>query len=292
MFSVLRHRQSPSFFDPLYRHNINLSSIFVDSIEKSFTDPSPNNEPYTHVIDLTGELPFDRSPEIFISQAFNISLSIAREASKHGIKSYVHHIPAYYEHLDGEVYKEEDAEGWKPWGNKGIWKHESIRAIGNIPNLPLVVIRAGATYGPGEVRSGTSAVVLLMALVYRQLGEELMFMGSPQLRRHIVYTLDWAGAMWATSLWAADKPRSTLNQLAGVNVPPSGDKLVDETEGTVKRSEGGVMIPVFNLTDESDLKQEKMAAVLSNVFGVKTGFPDDVFSGFKPEEALPVRAFA
>jgi len=83
--------------------------------------------------------------------------------------------------------------------------------------------------------------------------------------------------MWAISTWAGERDRSTLNRLAGVNVPPSNDHLVEHTEGTVKKSMGGVIVPVFNLTSGEDLDQDRMANALARAFGIKVGFQYDLF---------------
>lgn len=249
----------------------------IDHIRKSFADPSPNSQPYTHIIDLTGEVLFDRSAEIFISQTLNVSLSIALEASRNPVKSYLRHVPPFYEHVEDKIYKEEDVEGWKPWATRGAWWHESIRAIANIPNLPLVVLRGAEPYGPGLYR-GIMPVALMVAFVYGHMDKEMALLWGPQLRRNTINTIDWAGAVWATSVWASDKSRSMLDRAAGVTVLPSGDTLVEETEGTVKKIDGGVVVPTFNLVDEGDTNQVKMASLYRNMFRIKTLFPSDLDS--------------
>ena len=233
-------------------------------VSKCFTDPAPNAQAYTHIIDLTGEVSFDRPAEVFISNTLNISLSIAHEAAKHSVKSYIRYLPSFYEHVKDRVYKETDMDGWKPWGTRGVWWHETMRAIGSIPNLPLVVVRGAMPYGPGYVRHGLNTPFLL-GLVYKHLNEEMKFIWSPRLRKNTIHSLDWVGGIWATSLWAGEHDRAGLNAAAGVSLPSSDDKIVETTEGTIKKASGGVLVPVINLVDEADLNMESMSAVIAKV---------------------------
>lgn len=116
--------------------------------------PPVDGSPFTHVIDLTGETYFSRSEDLQISRTLNISVSIATAASQRNIKAYVRVLPPFYDHKGGnrekrkEGFKEDEEAGWKPLGSRGIWWHEMVRAIGAIPDLPLVVLRIGLAYGP------------------------------------------------------------------------------------------------------------------------------------------------
>ena len=86
-----------------------------------FTEPAPNAQPYTHIIDLTGELLFDCDPQVFISDNLNVSLSIAHEATRNSVKSYIRYLPSYYELVEDKVCTENDMDGWKPFGTRGVW---------------------------------------------------------------------------------------------------------------------------------------------------------------------------
>jgi hypothetical protein len=233
-------------------------------VERCFTDPAPNAQPYTHIIDLTGDGTWDRPAEVYISNTLNVSLCIAHEATKHSVKSYLRYLPPFYEHVEKKVYKETDMDGWKPWGTRGVCWHETMRAVGNIPDLPVVVVRGAVPYGLGHGRHEINTSILL-GLVYKHLNEEMKFIWSPKLRKNTIHMLDWVGGIWATSLWAGEHDRAGLNSAAGVSLPPSGDKLVETAEGTVKKAEGGVLVPVIHLVDDSDLTQESLGAVIAKV---------------------------
>jgi hypothetical protein len=238
----------------------------VATVTKSFTDPAPNTQPYTHIIDLTGETSFDSPPEVFISQTLNVSLLIAREAARRSVKSYVRCSPSFYNHLEEKVYKETDVDGWKPFGDRGIWSHETARAVGSIPNLPLVVMRSAMPYGPGYVHQGINTPILL-GLVYKHLNQELKFGWCPNLRKNTIHTSDWAGGIWATSIWAGEHDRAGLNAAAGVSLTPTGDILVETTEETIKTASGGVLVPVINLVGADDVTMERTGAVIAKVCG-------------------------
>ena len=47
--------------------------------------------------------------------------------------------------------KEADEAGWKPLGVRGTWWHETLRALGAIDSLPLVVTRLAYLYGPNTI---------------------------------------------------------------------------------------------------------------------------------------------
>lgn len=94
-----------------------------------------------------------RPLEIYI-RSLDMAVHIANAAAAQlarlpgSIKAYIRHAPPFYEPTDANKrYKEEDEEGWKPRGQRGAWWHESLRAVGRVEGLPLVVIRLGLVYG-------------------------------------------------------------------------------------------------------------------------------------------------
>lgn len=126
----------------------------VETVARCFTDPAPNGRPYSHVFDLSGDQTFERPSEVQISQTLKVSLGIAKEAAKHdNVKSYVRSMHPFYDQVtETKSYKEDNAEGWKPLGLRGLWWHETLRAVANVPNLPLVVLRHSYLYGATEPR--------------------------------------------------------------------------------------------------------------------------------------------
>jgi hypothetical protein len=109
-----------------------------------------NGRAYDYVFDLSGDIAHDRPSGIQIAHTFKVSLTIAQEAAQRKVKAYIRVLGSFYHCVDlKKRYKEDDPLGWKPWGKRGVWWLEMIRAVGSVPNLPLVVIKCGAPYGPG-----------------------------------------------------------------------------------------------------------------------------------------------
>jgi hypothetical protein len=103
---------------------------------------------------------YNLSAEVQISQTLKVSSLIANEAAKRQIKAYLRFLPSFYKTADPNAkYVEQDPEGWKPMGTRGVWWHETIRTIGSIPNLPLVVLRLGMIYGPNVVRKEGASLI-------------------------------------------------------------------------------------------------------------------------------------
>jgi nucleoside-diphosphate-sugar epimerase len=232
------------------------------------------------VLDISGERAFDRPAEVQIVQTFNVALGIAREAAKQGtVKVFLRSIlPVYDQDTEKKKYKEEDPDGWKPLGPRGVWWHEMLRAVASVPGLPLVILRAAYSYGPSETRHIITKTILL-GLVYRSLGEEMKFLYGPKLRRNTVHTRDLAGAAWAACEWGAGLDREKMNALAGVSLPPSGDESVKGVPGAIQKEQGGVIAPVFNLVDDGDLDQAGIAETISKV-SIYHPFPSLYLSQF------------
>jgi hypothetical protein len=66
--------------------------------------------------------------------------------------------------------------------------------------------------------------------------------------------------------------RATANSIAGVSIPPSGDREVKSVPEALPKEAGGVIAPVFQITDDSDSTQESTAKIIESVFGIKSAF--------------------
>lgn len=127
---------------------------FAVVVKKCFDEPAPNGRMYDYVLDLSGNISFEHLGAIQMTQTLDVGVNIAREAHKHGVKAIVRLQPPWYDHDDPNArYAEDDERGWKPLGTRGVWWHETLRAMGSIPGLPFVVIRCGYAYGPGLVHA-------------------------------------------------------------------------------------------------------------------------------------------
>ncbi|KIM22639.1 hypothetical protein M408DRAFT_282267 [Serendipita vermifera MAFF 305830] len=266
-------------------------------VTKSFTDPAPNGLPYNYVVDATGDVIPERPPEVYARTIFEVSVLIARASAAQlsrvpgSIQAHIRYAAPFYEPPDlKRRYKETDHDGWKPRGTRGVWWHETTRAVASVPGLPLVVLRTGLLYGEMYSRYEAAGFILL-GLVYKHLGEDMRLLWSPELPKSSLNVYDFAGAIWKAAQWMSTKTRDEAEALAGAAIPPSYDPSVTSSiaPDAVPASAGPVFAPVFNLADEGDTTQGRLGAVLSGLYGVKVRFQalsDEVFSGMKLNEIV------
>ncbi|PVF92151.1 hypothetical protein CPB86DRAFT_777526 [Serendipita vermifera] len=244
-------------------------------VKECFDSPAPDGQPFTIIYDWTGNNIYSLSAEVQIAQTLKVSLPIANEAAKRQVKAYIRFLPSYYQVTDPTAkYVEQDPEGWKPMGTRGVWWHETIRAIGSIPNLPLVVLRLGIIYGPNVVRKEVTSAILLGS-IYKRLGEEIKVQWSPTLRKNTLHMQDAAQMAWKAAEWMSTIDRATANSLIGVPVPTSNDEKVKDVPEARQASQGDVLVPVFYLVDGSDTTQGFMSQRIANFFGIKVIFDGD-----------------
>ena len=113
-----------------------------------------------YIIDATGEITYDRPAQIQINQTLKVALSIAHaalapsSAATVDLKAYIKLTYPFYDHSSSSDsgVKEDDESGWKPVEVRGTWWHETLRALGAIDNLPLVVTRLPLIAVPARVR--------------------------------------------------------------------------------------------------------------------------------------------
>lgn len=101
-----------------------------------------------------------------------------------------------------------------------------------------------------------------------------------------IHAYDQASAFYALAQWQrlTAGSRAKANELAGVALPQCRPGAVpseegssaskwdtQEIEGLAKR-EGGVVAPLFNISDGSAQTQEDLAKVLEKVIGIKVDF--------------------
>ena len=142
------------------------------------------------------------------------------------LKAYIKPTYPFYDHSSSSdsSLKEAYEGGWKPLGVRGTWWHETLRALGAIDGLPLVVTRLAYLYGPNTISTEgtfvtlyphlrstpglptyimtTRIVTVVPALIfvgysYKQIAEDMKYLWSSKLRKHTVHSEDAAGAIWA-----------------------------------------------------------------------------------------------
>lgn len=190
-------------------------------VAKSFTDPAPNGQPYSYIIDLTGEVIPGRPTEVYIRNILDVSVLIARTSAAQlarlpgSIKAHIRYVAPFYEPPDiKKRYKESDGEGWKPRGLRGVWWHEAARAVGSVEGLPLVVLRTGLLYGESYAKYESkrrpkmclplsdhqlAPGLMLLGLVYKRLNQEMKLLWSPDLPKSSLHMDDFCGLVWSAA---------------------------------------------------------------------------------------------
>lgn len=270
----------PKAFPQLIKERANLveyrqaNLTNAETVARCFTDPAPNGRPYTHIFDLSGDIAFERPAEIQITHTLKVALTIAREAAQQRVKVHIRMLPPVYDHkVEKLAYHENDVDSWRPLGVRGVWWHEMIRAVASVPNLPLVVLREAFAYGPGYPRADIATGIMLGA-IYKYLGQDFKPLWGPRLKKCTIHVQDVVRAAWSTALWASTKSRTELDTLAGVSVPPSGDKTVTSVPEAV--TSNNIIIPVFNLSDDGDSDQERICSSIANALGMKYGYHNEI----------------
>ena len=120
--------------------------------------------------------------------------------------------------------------------------------------------------------------------------------GSADLRIHTVHSVDVAQSLYLLSLYLLATPRSVVLSQTAVDIPfsfssapsttfslgsSSKRSSMSETWKTVKGvlpDKEKVMLPLFNVVDENDSTQDKLAKAVSRVWGIEYGFLNSTMS--------------
>ncbi|KZO99380.1 hypothetical protein CALVIDRAFT_379332 [Calocera viscosa TUFC12733] len=244
-------------------------------------EPPDNGRPWDLVFDFLGELTYEASERTQIIQTYKASVNCALEAARRGnVKAYVRLTFGFYHSSSDHLHREDEI--LEPDGVRGMWWHETLRSLAGIPNLPLVIIRAGIPYGP-YCSYGVVTQRILLGEVYRYKQRKMRYIWSPQLRLNTVHTDDISGACWEAAMWMTRVGRNTALAQAGVpmyyaNDPerfPSGLPAVVPPNQTPRAA-------LFNLVDASDSTQLSVGQAIASVYGIALGFRN-VPRGVDPE---------
>ncbi|KAI0080603.1 hypothetical protein K474DRAFT_1657758 [Panus rudis PR-1116 ss-1] len=263
------------------------ANLTVPATVKSMFDPPEGQEPYSYVFDLTGEIQWDRPEKVQIINTFNVARQIGLEAAARNVKAYVRIQHPFYECK--EKGKHDEKEDIKPDDVLGTWWHETLRALGAIENLNLVILRTAQVYGP-YVDFGNIIGYIAVAAVYGYLKQPFRSLWSPGKHpMHVVHVEDVAGAMWTLAEWMAGIGRKEANSIAGEEILFKNDKnKAKEVEGMVPPTTT-VIAPLFNLEDDSNVTMAELGKIVTSFFGTSFEFYDFVtntIAKFKLEDVI------
>jgi nucleoside-diphosphate-sugar epimerase len=139
---------------------------------------------------------------------------------------------------EGKKPSKEDGK-CKPWTKLARAKLEAETVLREQKAFEVVFLRPAVVYGPGDTLGIMPRVICGAA--YKQMGEKMKFLWNEDLRVHTVHVRDVARAIWHVA----------VNGAAGA---------------------------VYNVADKGDTTQEKIADILAEVYGIKTGFVGSMMS--------------
>jgi len=263
------------------------TNLTVPAMVSSVFDPPDGQSPYSFVFDLTGEIRHDRPQEVQIQHTFNISRHVGLESAKRNVKAFVRLQHAFYETSDKGNHDEK--EDIKPLGVQGTWWHETLRMLGSIEGLNLVILRAGLYYGP-YIDSGLITSTITVASVYGFLKKPMKGLWAPGKNpMNTVHVDDVAGGLWACAEWIAPLGRAEADVLAGEEIIFHNEKSKVKDMPTVVPPTQNVVAPLFNLTDDSNSTMVSTGNTVTAFFGTTFGFHNFVtntLAKFKLEEVV------
>jgi len=247
------------------------ANLTVASIVESTFDPPEGQAPYSYVLDLSGEIRWDRPEQVQITQTFHVARYIALEAAKRNVKAYVRLQHPFY---TSDKKPAEEKDDLKPEGINGTWWHESLRAIAAIPNLNLVILRTTQTYGPYQLEMISS--IFVISAVYAHLKQPVKSLWSPgKFPYNVTHNRDVAAALWRCATWIDEiGGREKATELAGETIHWHNEKkLVSEVEGMVAHNVP-VKAPLFNLSGNPDLSYNELLKMIAAVMGTTHEYYD------------------
>ncbi|KAI0781092.1 hypothetical protein BD413DRAFT_20648 [Trametes elegans] len=242
---------------------------FASNVKSCF-EPPEGQDPYTYVFDFAGEVQWDRPEAVHITHTFKVARLIGLEAARRKVAAYVRiQHPMYNTKESGSHDEKEDV---KPEGVMGTWWHETMRALGAIPDLNLVIVRTALPYGP-YVNYLSVIPFIAVAACYGYLKQPMKAVNSPgKYPSHTVHVDDIAGAMWACAEWMAKLGRKEADAIAGEEIPFKNDKSkVNEVEGMVPHNQK-VIAPLFNIEDDSKVTLFELGTISASYFGTSFDF--------------------
>ncbi|KAF8310223.1 NAD-P-binding protein [Clavulina sp. PMI_390] len=281
--------------------------VYADRVEEAFTPPA-GHPPFDIVIDCTGEVRIHRNDDVYFETSAALTQQCGREAVRAGIKAYVRLTHPFYlfpPTLEegaplGPIPDPENPGGLvdvaEPDAARGYWWHESLRALAAIEELPLVIIRAGGTYGPQQIW-GSMYSRIMSARVYQYTEEEMQYWWAPNTQINSVHTEDMSRALWASALWMIQHGRTECTKLAGVRLKHfesdiDGDGYTEEKVKGLLDPAASVVAPFFDLVDDGSTTYESLGMSIAEAFELQFSFLNEeeehAFTADLPQSAQDV----
>lgn len=206
------------------------------SIAQAFEDPDGK---YDYVFNLAAETKYSQTEEVYNERVTLLSINCAKEAAKQGVKAFIELSTAQV--YDADKKPSDESAKIKPWTLIAKAKLKAEEEIKKMEGLNYIIVRPAVIYGPGDILGLTPRLVT--GAVYKQLGEDMKFLWSKDLRINTVHVRDVCRALFLLA-------------------------------------EKGKKGEVYNLADSGETNQEAIAALLREIYGIKTDYQGSIISNF------------
>lgn len=144
------------------------------------------------MINCAGETKLGQTDPVYQEGILKLSLNCANESAHHNVKHYIELSSGKMYSSDKVPHKEDGPI--EPWSYIGKWKRQVEKTISEIPNLRYTVLRLATVYGCGD-RIGLMPRIIIAA-IYRQLGETMKLLWNADLKLNTVHVEDVCRAIW------------------------------------------------------------------------------------------------
>eukprot|EP00999_Lentomonas_sp_LEN2_P002748 NODE_619_length_1323_cov_113.327759_g580_i0.p1 GENE.NODE_619_length_1323_cov_113.327759_g580_i0~~NODE_619_length_1323_cov_113.327759_g580_i0.p1 ORF type:complete len:400 (+),score=111.75 NODE_619_length_1323_cov_113.327759_g580_i0:109-1200(+) len=204
-------------------------------VERAFQD----DVKYDYVINCAAETTYSRTDDVYNERVLTLTVNCAKEAAKQGVKKFIELSTAQV--YDADKKSSEETSKIKPWTLVAKFKLKAEEELKKIDGLNYCIVRPAIVYGISDVQG--IAPRLIIGAVYKQLGEEMKFLWSKDLRINTVHVNDVVKAL-------------------------------------LHLCEKGEQGEIYNLADKGDTNQETIAAHCRTMYGIKTGYQGSIISNF------------
>ncbi|KAA1474851.1 NAD-P-binding protein [Dentipellis sp. KUC8613] len=241
------------------------ANLTVPAAVTSAFEPPEGQAPYSYVFDLTGDIAYDRSDMVQINHTCNVARLVGTEAAKRNVKAYIRLQEPWYECSEKGTHDEK--ENPKPLGVLGTWWHETLRILGAIEGLNLVILRIGLVYGP-YIDFGLMTNVLTVASVYGHIKQPMKSLWKPGKNpMNTIHADDVANGLWTCANWIAPIGRAKADEIAGEVISFNNDKSKLADAPGAPPPDKKVIAPLFNLTDDNETTLHKAGETMTGLFG-------------------------
>ncbi|XP_064387862.1 dTDP-D-glucose 4,6-dehydratase-like [Halichondria panicea] len=202
------------------------------SADKAFADG-----PFQIVYNLAAETKYGQSEQVYEERVLRVAMNCATVAAKAGSKFIHISTGQVYDSSKGVSTEESKVD---PWTLLAKYHLRAELALKNIPELQYLIVRPAIVYGIGDRNGLTPRLVI--AAVYRHLGEKMKLLWSEELRMNTVHVSDVSRGLWLL--------------------------------GTT----GGGKGEVYNMVDAGETTQGVITQLVSELFAIKASYFGSILS--------------